>query len=176
MSQTLYAKDLSAGEYADYFQPYFDMTEGGNVFELLQTQLKSIHEVFDSVEDQEANKVHEPYKWSIKEVLGHVIDVEKIFGVRAHRIAFGDDQPQPGFDHDKFINETDYSAIPLSDLVKEFEHSRVSNSMMFDRLTPEMWLRKGNCSGKELSVRAISCLLAGHFVHHIGIAAKRMAG
>lgn len=176
MLQRLHTKDLTAGEYADYFQKYFDLVGEADVLELISGQQKTIHEVFKAVEEQETNRTHEPYTWTIKQVLGHVIDVEKVFGSRAHRIAFGGEESLPGFDHDKFVNEYDYSAVPLGDLLKEFEHSRIVNAMMFNRLTPEMWERKGECSGKNISVRAIACLLAGHFIHHVGIAQQRMAG
>lgn len=175
MSQTLHTKDLVADEYADYFQKYFDLVGEANVLELMGGQQKTIHEVFDAVDEQETDKTHEPYTWTIKQVLGHVIDVEKVFGGRAHRIAFGGDESLPGFDHDKFVNDYDYSSVPLADLLTEFEHSRIVNKLMFNRLTPEMWERKGECSGKKISVRAIACLLAGHFIHHVGIAKQRMA-
>jgi len=176
MSQTLHTKDLVADEYAGYFQKYLDMLGEADVLELMGGQLKTIREVFDAVDEQETDKAHEPYTWTIKQVLGHVIDVEKVFGSRAHRIAFGGDESLPGFDHNKFVNDYDYSSVPLGDLLTEFEHSRMVNKLMFNRLTPEMWERQGECSDKKISVRAIACLLAGHFIHHVGIAKQRLAG
>ena len=164
------------GEYIDYFGKYIKLAaEEDDIAEAMERQIADLSTMIASAEPENLKDLHDPYTWTIKQVLGHVIDVEKVFGGRAHRIAFGGDESLPGFDHDKFVNDYDYSSVPLADLLTEFEHSRIVNKLMFNRLTPEMWERKGECSGKKISVRAIACLLAGHFIHHVGIAKQRMA-
>ena len=174
MIQPLFTKDLGANEFAEYFQRYLDKVGDVDVMQLLHTQSDELHEIFDTVENSEAEKLHEPYTWTLKQVLGHVIDVEKVFGERAHRIAFGKDQSLPGFDHNQFVNDADFSQVSVSDLAKEFDVLRQSNCLMMERLTAEMWDRTGLCDDKSISTRAIACLLAGHFIHHVDIAKSRL--
>ena len=112
---------------------------------------------------------YEPGKWSIKEVLGHLIDAERIFTYRALRFARGDKTPLSGFDQDPYVAAGGFDARPWSELVAEFEHVRRSTSLFFRGLKPEDGLRSGPANNAEVTVRALGYIIAGHELHHGGI-------
>ncbi|MEM9409818.1 MAG: DinB family protein, partial [Planctomycetota bacterium] len=174
MPYELYVNDLSRNEYQPYFQTYIDLVDETNIREQLQEQAEKFKEVLSGVSEEVASCLHPPYSWTIKQVVGHLIDGEKIFGVRAHRIACAEGLPLPGFDQNIFVANTDYEPVALSALVQEFIYNRASNQLMLDRWTSGMWTQTGICDGKPISVRAVACLLVGHVNHHLRIIEKRL--
>ncbi len=174
MKATLTPTQLNPGEYQPYFQTYIDLAGETNVLDSMKSQLVEIKTVFSDLDNDVAQTVHAPYQWNLKQVLGHLIDGEKIFGCRAHRIACQECQPLPGFDQDIFVTNTSYEHVPIQILVSEFELIRESNRMMFERWTETMWQQVGKCDGKTISVRAIACLLIGHVNHHLSIVRRRL--
>lgn len=168
-------KDLDPSEYAPYYQNYIDQAGEGGIHELLGTQKGELLDFFDGMSSETASTVHAPYTWTITEVLAHIIDTEKIFSCRAHRIACGDDAELPGFDQDALVANYDYSQTAISELASEFEALRTTNQAFFRRLNDQAWLNRGVCDQKQISVRAIAVLLVGHSNHHLKILKQRLA-
>jgi hypothetical protein len=162
------------GEYLDYFEAYISLVGNEPIVELLSSQTDEIRKQLSGVSPEEAEVVHPPYTWNIKQVIGHCVDTERIFGYRACRFAAGDATSLPGFDQDAFVSNTDYSHVVLPDLINEFEHLRKGNTAMFERQQADSWLRQGSGDGKNMSVRAAAYIMVGHITHHLKIIEERL--
>lgn len=112
-------------------------------------------------------------KWSIKEVLGHLTDAERVFSYRAMRFARNDQQALPGFEQDDYVAAAGSDARPWSDLIAEFEHVRRASILLFRGLSPEAAMRSGVASNASVSVRALGYIIAGHELHHMAILRDR---
>lgn len=174
MSQALYINQLDPSEFQPYFKPYIDLAGDGDVVQALETQPNQLRQVLGGKDNDIAMTIHSPYTWNLKQVVGHLIDGEKIFGCRALRIACAENLPLPGFDQDVFVTNTSYDHVALDDLLSEFEANRSSNLLMVKRWTPEMLQQSGICDGKSISVKAIVCLMVGHVNHHLNIVKQRL--
>src|SRR5258708_16606662 len=108
-------------------------------------------------------------KWSIREIVGHLIDAERVFGYRAFAIARGDRNNMPGFDQNEYILTSPYNRIDLEDLLSEFRLARLSNIAMLRTLDDESWMRIGTANGSQVSVRALAFIMAGHVRHHMEV-------
>lgn len=157
---------------ADEFNPYYAgyiqrVPQGGDVFAMLSQQPDELRALVQSVSDEQANVRPAPGEWSIKEVLGHIVDTERVFAYRAVRIARGDTTPLPGFEQDDYVRATDFNARSVSDLVEEFEFQRRATLLCFRPLTAEETERRGAASNYPVSVRALLYIMAGHVAHHV---------
>ena len=114
-----------------------------------------------------------PGKWSINEVLGHVIDSERIFAVRALRFARADAAPLPGFEQDDYVRSASFDSCSLADLAAELEAVRRSTVFLVRHLSEEAWMRSGIADNAEVSVRALAYIIAGHELHHREILRSR---
>jgi len=112
-------------------------------------------------------------KWSIREIIGHLIDGERVFGYRAFCIARGETQNLPGFDQDDYMLTAPYDRIELEDLLSELRLVRLSNIAMLRNLDEESWLRMGTANDNQVSVRALAFIIAGHARHHMGVLRER---
>jgi len=162
-------------EYNAFYQTYMDCVEDRNIFEQLENQVSDLREILDTVSPDVANEIHEPYTWTIKQVIGHMIDAEKIFGSRLHRFGCGDLQPVPGMDHLPYVSNMEYDQIPLASLTDELESTRRSNLAFVKRLPPSAWDNSAAADGNLISVRALVYILVGHINHHLKIVRKRIA-
>ncbi len=160
-------------EYAQYYEKYTSLVPEGDVVETLERQLAETLALLGSVDEERAATRYEPGKWSIREVVGHIIDAERIFAYRALRFARGDRTELPGFEQDGYIEHGDFDARTLRDLAEEFEHVRRATLKLFANLSDEAWLRRGVASDNEISVRALAYILAGHEAHHVNILQTR---
>lgn len=178
MTETFHleVKEIESSEYQPYFQTYLDLVDEGSVFAQMNSQIEELRDLLGGLDRETCETVHQPYQWTLKQVVGHIIDVEKIFGCRAHRIACRENIPLPGFDQDVFAANCEYGHVDMNSLLDEFENLRMSNLLFFNRMTEEMWQQSGTCDEKEISVRAIACLLVGHVNHHSKILRKRLDG
>lgn len=158
----------ASDEYASYYGGYIGrVPEGSDVFALLHRQPDDLRTLLQAVADDAANVRPAPGEWSIKEVLGHINDTERIFAYRALCIARGDVTPLPGFEQDDFVRGTDFNVRSVADLVDEFDFQRRSNILVFKPLTEAEINRRGTASGNPFSVRALLYTLAGHVIHHV---------
>ena len=155
-------------EYFSYYSVYVERIGlGSDIFALLSQQPDDLHILLQSVSDTQANAHPAPGEWSIKEVLGHICDTERISAYRTLRIARGDTTPLPGFEQDDYVRATNFNARSLSNLIEEFTLQRRSNILCFQLLTSEEVARRGSANTHIFSARAMIYVLAGHVMHHI---------
>lgn len=162
-----------AGEYAPYYGRYVSLVEATDILQALEFQIKETSALFAGVGEEQADRRYEPGKWSMREVVGHMIDSERIFAYRALRISRNDRAPLPGFEQDDYVREGPYEQCRLSHLAAEFALVRATTLCLFRNLTPDAWLRRGVASDNEVSVRALAWIIAGHELHHVRILRER---
>ncbi|MDB5036088.1 MAG: Squalene-hopene cyclase [Chlorobi bacterium] len=167
------AQQPEVSEYAPYYEQYVSRFPGGDVVETLTRQLDETTAFFAGISESEAMHRYAPEKWSIKEVLGHMIDGERIFGYRVLRFSRSDATPIEGFDQNEYVRNGAFDRIPLSDLVEEFTLLRRANIHLFRHLDDEGWKREGVASGYPVSVRALARIIAGHEIHHREVIRER---
>lgn len=154
-------------EYSEYFGRYVNEVPEGNIMEILQEQLTSVPALLEGLSDEQALYRPSPQDWSVKEVVCHINDVERVFIYRALRMARGDTTPLPGFEQDPYVAAANADVRPLADLLDEFRSIRQSALWLFRSLPPEAWDRRGTASNVTFSVRAFSYIAAGHVIHHV---------
>ena len=157
-----------SGEYGSYYEGYIQrVPEGSDIFALLSRQPDDLRTLLQSVPDEQANTHPAPGEWSVKEVLGHICDGERVFGYRALRFARSDSTPLPGFEQNDYVRATDFNARTLTDLIEEFTFLRRANIVCFKPLTDDELMRRGTASNNPFSVRALLYVMIGHVMHHI---------
>ncbi|MCI0414432.1 DinB family protein [bacterium] len=114
-----------------------------------------------------------PEKWSLKEVLGHIMDAERIFSYRALCIARGEEQPLPGFDEQQYARVAGYDRLPVQKGLQQYNALRVSTRLLLEQLLDSAWTATGVSNQKPISVRALAYIIAGHERHHMGVIAER---
>lgn len=160
-------------EYASYYEKYVSLVGSGNIVEELQKQMNDTVKLLRGLTPEQADSRYAPGKWSIKELVGHVIDAERIFAYRALRFARGDENQLAGFDQDPYVQTSNAANRTLGDLADEFEHLRRANVFMFRSFDDEAWERRGIASDNEVSVRALAYIIAGHELHHMQVLKTR---
>jgi len=153
-------------EYAPYYGRYISLVHGNDVIQALEQQGPETVAMLSGLTDQRGDYRYAPEKWSLKEVLGHVTDAERIFAYRALRIARNDATPLPGFEQDDYVRAATFGKRALVELVDEFAAVRQASVLLFRSLDAEAWMRRGVASEKEVSVRALAYMIAGHELHH----------
>ncbi|MEZ5424754.1 MAG: DinB family protein [Pyrinomonadaceae bacterium] len=160
-------------EHAPYYETYTSKVQGDDILAALKGQMSATLKTLAGISEEQSLFRYEQGKWSVKELLGHVIDTERIMAYRALRIARNDKTPIEGFDQDPYIENADFDSCSLKELAAEFALVRESNIFMFRHLAEEAWSRSGTASGYEVTVRALAYIIAGHELHHIGILQER---
>ena len=162
-----------SSEYAAYFGRYIGEAPDGDILDLLKEQRGSFAGFLATIGEERAGLRYEPGKWSVKEVVGHVVDTERIFGCRALAIARGEQTPLPSFEQDEYVAQADFDSRTLASLADEFEGLRRSHIELFGSFGDGAWTRRGVASGNEVTVRAIAWILAGHLIHHESVLRER---
>lgn len=155
-----------------YYQPFVDLLEGKNALEGLvadQQAWRFAQELSENL----GQKAYAPGKWTLNELIAHILDSERVFAYRAMCIARGEKNDLPGFDQDAYVAESGANGRQLSDLVKELGQLRAVNISLFRSFTQEALSRKGLANGVEISVEVIGRIMAGHAMHHRGVIVKR---
>lgn len=160
-------------EFAPYYGRYIDKVPDGDIVATLRDQVEATLAVLRAIPDAKAGHRYAPDKWSIREVVGHLSDAERIFTYRALRIARGDETPLPGFDENAFVSRARLDARSFAGLIDEYAAVRAATVALFDSLFPEEWTRRGIASDKGVSVRALAWITAGHERHHLEILRAR---
>jgi hypothetical protein len=160
-------------EYQPAYARYISLVPGSNLAATLETQLAHSLPMLHQISSEKSLHRYAPGKWSIKEVLGHIIDGERIFTYRALRFARNDQTPLPGFDQDPYVAAANFDTRNWSELIEEFEHVRRSTVLFFRGLGPEAMLRSGTASQAPITVRALGYVVAGHELHHMQILRER---
>ncbi len=163
----------STTDYAPFFDTYVSLVPEDDILPLLRSQLASTLSLVQAIGEERALDLHPPYTWCTKQVLGHLIDCERVFGYRALRFARGDATPLPGFDENLYDTHANFNGVALSDLADEFASLRRSHIHFFNALTPEAWARGGSANGGPVTVLTLAFILVGHERHHTQILRKR---
>jgi len=156
-------------EYGGHFGTYISQVPDGNLVDLLSEQLKSTSEFLSDIPESKGDYRYAPGKWSLKEVIGHIADTERIMSYRLLRIARGDKTPLPGFDQDEYMAQVDFGSYSLADLIDSYISVRKSTLSLARRLTAEEWARSGTASNVGMSAKALGYVVAGHELHHLKI-------
>lgn len=162
-----------ATEYAPYYGKYISFVPEGDVVATLSSQLANTLSFLGALTEEQAASRYAPDKWSIKEVVGHMLDTERIFGHRAFRFARNDQAALPGYEQDDYVLAGGFNNRSLSDLIEEFELVRLANLCLLRSLDEAAWHRRGIANDNEVSVRALAYILAGHETHHLNIIRER---
>jgi len=160
-------------EYPSYFEKYVSKVQGGDVLSQLESQRVQTAQLFAASTERDGNFRYAPDKWTIKEIVGHLCDSERIFSYRALCIARGDQTPLPGFEQDDYIKNGNFAEQALADLVQEYGLVRVATLALLRSFNAEAWSRRGTASDRPITVRALAFVIAGHELHHREILKER---
>jgi uncharacterized damage-inducible protein DinB len=159
-------------EYASFYQGYISQLEDGDVLQTLSSLKDSSYNFFMSLSPEKGDYAYADGKWTIKEVLGHLIDAERIFAYRA--LSFSREETSlPGFDENVYVQKATYSSRSLADIAAEFKTVRESNLFLFRSFSETQLTQKGIANGNPVSVRALVYITAGHELHHLQILKER---
>lgn len=162
-----------ASEYLAYYGKYIEKVPDGDVLAALREQLDETLALVRGLPEEQGGHVYAPGKWSIRGVIQHVIDAERIFAYRALRISRGDRTPLASFDENAYADIANADARTLADLAEELEHVRLGNLALFRSLGDEALARRGIASDAEVSARALVWIIAGHERHHVALLRER---
>jgi len=160
-------------EYAPYYEGYINQVSENDIMPLLKSQMDELDVLLDHVEPAQETFRYAEDKWSIREMVGHLIDGERVFGFRAFCIARGEQQNLPGFDQNDYMATAPYNQIELEDLLSELRLIRLGTIAMFRTLDEDSWNRVGTANDNQVSVRAIAFIMAGHVRHHMNMLRER---
>jgi hypothetical protein len=160
-------------EYAPAFQGYVSHVNEDDIMPAMRSQIEALDVLLDRVPRERETYRYDEGKWSIRELVGHLIDGERVFGYRALCIARGETQNLPGFDQDAYMPNAPYEHVELEDLLSEFRLVRLSNIAMLRSLEEAAWMRTGTANGNPISVRALAYIMVGHVRHHMGVLRER---
>jgi uncharacterized damage-inducible protein DinB len=158
-----------AGECAPYYLRYTSLVEGDDIVAILEQCRRDMLLLLCSRSDEEGDFRYAPDKWTVKEVLGHICDAERVFAYRALRIARGDQTPLASFEQNSYVLNGPFARTPMSDLIEEYIAVRRATVTLLRNLDSEAWLRRGTASDNEVTVRALAWIIAGHDLHHRNI-------
>jgi hypothetical protein len=162
-------------EHAPQYGEYIAYVPEDDIVSAMKSSLASTLAFLAGVPESAAGIFHPPYTWTIKQVVGHLTDCERVSAYRALRFARGDSTPLPSFDENMYAQTAQHERIPLAGLVSEFDYLRRSHIAFFEQLIEEAWLRRGVAGDAELSVRALAYSIVGHERHHVAIIRKRLS-
>jgi DinB superfamily len=161
------------GEAAEYYFTYIDQVGPGDIRDVLDAQVTDTLALFRTIDDERSQHRYGPDKWSIRELLGHVNDAERLFTFRAFWFARGFDIPLPSFDQDVAVSFAGADERSWTSHIEEFRAIRAASSALFRSLPDDAWTRRGIASGNPFSVRALAYITAGHVAHHVRILKER---
>ena len=155
-----------ADEYDPYYSRYISLVPDGDILTTLRSQIADTRALLANLGEDRGNFRYAPGKWSVKDVIGHLSDAERVFGYRALRIARNDQTPIEGFEQDDYVRFGPFARRSLGELVEDYATIRQATLCLFRQLDEEAWSRRGRANNAVVSVRAIAFVLAGHELHH----------
>ncbi|HWY43841.1 MAG TPA: DinB family protein [Candidatus Sulfotelmatobacter sp.] len=156
-------------EYAPYYEKYVSLIKSDDIVGVLEAQRVQMAQLLGARSEREGNFRYAPDKWSVKEIIGHICDSERIFAYRLLRIARGDQTPLPGFEQDDYIAPGAFGERTLADMAAEFAAVRAATIALVQSLPAEAWTRGGTASDNPVTARAQAYIIAGHQMHHQNI-------
>lgn len=163
----------AATEYAPFYAGYVQQIKAQNPHQALLASLPLLQASLQAIPPAKATYAYAPQKWTLAQLLQHMIDTERVFAFRALWIARGDTQPLPGFDENEWATQAMASHRNWHDLVSEMISCRQLSIQLFNSFLPHQWLHTGIASGNPVSVRALACIIMGHALHHLHIIEQR---
>lgn len=160
-------------EAAPYYSNYIDLVHGDDIVGVIESQLEETLLFLSSVSEQQSLHRYAPEKWSIRELLSHVNDTERVFLFRALWFARGFQDPLPSFDQNIGVAGAEADKVSWAGHLEEFRSIRLATLNFFRNLSPEGWLRRGIASDNPFSVRALAYITAGHVAHHTAVIRAR---
>jgi uncharacterized damage-inducible protein DinB len=169
----LYLQRPAEGEFNPYYGKYIGLVPDGDFVELLARQADDTLSVLRAIPENMAGHAYAEGKWTIKEVVGHVCDAERIFAYRLLRFGRGDQSPLSSFDENTYVPAGQFAQRTLASLVEEFAAIRSATIALVAGLPADGWLNTGPASGSPVSARALAYIIAGHELHHRDILLTR---
>lgn len=156
-------------EAVPYYYKYIDQLSGDDPIAILESQREQSLPFLSAISEEKSLHRYAPEKWSIRQVLSHVNDIERLFAFRALCFGRGFETPLPSFDQDAAVPAAEADDVDWGAHVEEFRCVRLASLSLFRNLPPDAWMRTGIASGNRFTVRAIAFVIAGHFAHHLAI-------
>jgi hypothetical protein len=153
-------------DYASYYEKYVSLVPGTDILGVLEAQQMLTTQLLAARSEREGNFRYAADKWTVKELVGHVVDTERIFAYRALRIARADNTPIEGFEQDDYVKNGGFNDRTLVDLAEEYAQVRGATLALFLGLGGDAWQRRGVANKDEVTVRALAYITAGHELHH----------
>lgn len=154
------------GEYNPIYGRYISLVPGDDILTTLDTQRRQTILLLCGRDESDGDLRYAPGKWTVKEVLGHLCDTERIMAYRALRIARADPTPIEGYEQDDYVNNSPAGHVPLAELVDDYIAVRRATLTLLRNLDEADWARRGVANKYEITVRALAYVIAGHEVHH----------
>lgn len=166
-------KNLSKTDYHAYFDYYINLVENDDCIEGLEISMNKFVDFINLIPENKHDYCYQPEKWSVKDIVQHITDTERIFAYRALRFARNDKTALSGFEENDYAQNTNVSQLSMKDLLDEFVLVRKSTIKMFQNLDRKSFQNVGKASGNEISVHAIAFIISGHAIHHQKIIVER---
>lgn len=161
------------GEYNPYYGTYVDLVPTGDLAHILQQQHEAALSLLQPLTDEQWEYRYAPDKWSVKQVIGHIADNERIMSYRLLAIARGETQPLPGYDQDIYVPGASFDDQSAAALLQELKIVRQSTLSLLAGLRSEAWHRQGTVSGGPMTPLALACIIVGHELHHLSVLKER---
>ncbi len=155
------------GEYVEFFAGYVSLVTESDILPVLEEQLESCAKAIEGIAPERETFRYAPGKWSIREVVGHLVDAERVFGYRAFCISRGERANLPSFDEVAYVEQSGYSGCSLRALFEELTDARRASLHFYTRLNEIEWKRQGTASNNPITVRALAFITVGHLRHHL---------
>lgn len=162
-----------ADEHVPYYSTYIDRVPDGDIIEMLDRQNPETLAFLRGIPEARIDYRYAPEKWSIRQMVGHLVDGERVFQYRAWRFSRADQTPVPGFEENDYVANAPFEKVSMNDLIDELEHMRRATVHMFKNMDEEALSRRGTANGAGVSVRAIAWIMAGHIDHHMQVLRDR---
>jgi hypothetical protein len=163
----------AADEAAPYYHRYIAEAPDENTGFHLVDQIRQVDSVMASLSEEKALYRYAPGKWSTKEVLGHLVDAERIFAYRLLRISRGDSTPLPRFDENLYVTAARFDEWPFQYLLADFRAARENTISLLEGIHTEAWSNAGTMSGYHITARALAYIIVGHVAHHLAVLRER---
>jgi hypothetical protein len=160
-------------EYAEWYAKYVARVADGDVVRTLERQITDTVALLRSLPEERGDHRYAPGKWSVRELVGHICDAERVFAYRAMRFARADETPLAGFDENAFVANARFNERTLISLAGELDAVRRATCAFFGHLEPDAWGRHGPANNNQVTVRALAWIIAGHELHHVNILRER---
>ena len=160
-------------ESGDYFKGYINQVEGEDIMQILTDLKVQTSQLLENLSTEKWDFAYAPGKWTIKEMIVHLIDAERVFSYRALRFARNDQTPLPGFDQDDYTPESRAHQRSIDSIIREYKSVRDASLSLFESLDEKAWKNIGTASNSPFSPLALAFVIAGHEIHHMKILRER---